>query len=125
MAEVRKRYGRRKVCRFCEDKIAWIDYKDVKTLKGYTSERGKIIPRRISGELRAPSARGDHGDQEGPEYCDHPVRGGAVASPFGVRVRGSELKDPEPWGAVSPLSSLRTPDPERRPEQMDKPRIRG
>ncbi|MBI3393674.1 MAG: 30S ribosomal protein S18, partial [Nitrospirae bacterium] len=49
MAEVRKRYGRRKVCRFCEDKIAAIDYKDVKTLKGYTSERGKIIPRRISG----------------------------------------------------------------------------
>ncbi|MEK6814088.1 MAG: 30S ribosomal protein S18 [Nitrospirota bacterium] len=56
MAEVRKRYGRRKVCRFCEDKIAWIDYKDVKTLKGYTSERGKIIPRRISGNC-APHQR--------------------------------------------------------------------
>lgn len=49
MAEARKRYGRRKVCRFCEDKIVAIDYKDIKTLKGHTSERGKIIPRRISG----------------------------------------------------------------------------
>ncbi|OGW61259.1 MAG: 30S ribosomal protein S18 [Nitrospirae bacterium RBG_16_64_22] len=56
MAEVRKRYGRRKVCRFCEDKIATVDYKDVKTLKGYTTERGKIIPRRISGNC-APHQR--------------------------------------------------------------------
>ena len=39
---------RKKICRFCADKIE-IDYKDVRTMHFYTSERGKIIPRRISG----------------------------------------------------------------------------
>lgn len=45
----RKRYGRRKVCRFCADKTAVINYKNVDVLKTFTSERGKIVPRRISG----------------------------------------------------------------------------
>ena len=40
---------RRKVCLFCEDKIDHIDYKDTLRLKKYVSERGKILPRRISG----------------------------------------------------------------------------
>lgn len=40
---------RRKVCMFCEDKIDHIDYKDTVRLKKYVSERGKILPRRISG----------------------------------------------------------------------------
>lgn len=40
---------RRKVCRFCVDKTPFIDYKDVKTLKFFLTERGKILPRRISG----------------------------------------------------------------------------
>jgi small subunit ribosomal protein S18 len=42
-------FPRRKVCRFCADNSLTIDYKDSKTLKHFTSERGKIIPRRISG----------------------------------------------------------------------------
>ncbi|MBW1988377.1 MAG: 30S ribosomal protein S18 [Deltaproteobacteria bacterium] len=42
-------YHRRKVCRFCADKSLTIDYKEPKTLKYFTTERGKIIPRRISG----------------------------------------------------------------------------
>jgi small subunit ribosomal protein S18 len=42
-------YHRRKVCRFCADKTLTINYKDVRTLKYFTTERGKIIPRRISG----------------------------------------------------------------------------
>lgn len=46
----RKRgYGRRKVCRFCADSSLVIDYKDPRTLRYFTTERGKIIPRRISG----------------------------------------------------------------------------
>jgi small subunit ribosomal protein S18 len=51
MAKTKKIFRRRKVCRFCADKIqaADIDYKDVQKLKHYTTERGKIIPRRISG----------------------------------------------------------------------------
>ena len=40
---------RRKVCAFCEDKNLVIDFKDVNTLKKYISERGKILPRRITG----------------------------------------------------------------------------
>ena len=40
---------RKKVCIFCADKNAVIDYKDVNKLKRYVSERGKILPRRITG----------------------------------------------------------------------------
>jgi small subunit ribosomal protein S18 len=40
---------RKKVCRFCVDKTPFIDYKDIKTLKFFITERGKILPRRISG----------------------------------------------------------------------------
>jgi small subunit ribosomal protein S18 len=42
-------YHRRKVCRFCADTSLQIDYKDSKNLKYFITERGKIIPRRISG----------------------------------------------------------------------------
>lgn len=40
---------RRKVCRFCEHKSVYIDYKEDRLLRRYITERGKIIPRRISG----------------------------------------------------------------------------
>jgi small subunit ribosomal protein S18 len=40
---------RKKVCRFCVDKTPYIDYKDIKTLRFFVTERGKILPRRISG----------------------------------------------------------------------------
>lgn len=40
---------RRKVCHFCTNKIDEIDYKDTKTLQRYVSERGKILPRRVTG----------------------------------------------------------------------------
>ena len=42
-------FRRRKVCKFCENKVAYIDYKDMRRLKNFMTERGKIIPRRISG----------------------------------------------------------------------------
>jgi small subunit ribosomal protein S18 len=45
----RKRVLRKKICRFCADKILLIDYKDVRRLRNLITERGKIIPRRISG----------------------------------------------------------------------------
>jgi small subunit ribosomal protein S18 len=47
--ERRVRRPRRKVCHFCANKVEVIDYKDLGTLRKYTSERGKILPRRISG----------------------------------------------------------------------------
>jgi small subunit ribosomal protein S18 len=40
---------RRKVCIFCEEKNKAINYKDINTLKRFVSERGKILPRRITG----------------------------------------------------------------------------
>jgi small subunit ribosomal protein S18 len=45
----KKPFLRRKVCRFCTDKKLDIDYKDSKILRYFITERGKIIPRRISG----------------------------------------------------------------------------
>ncbi len=41
--------GRRRVCRFCQRNIREIDYKDVETLQQFITERGKILPRRITG----------------------------------------------------------------------------
>lgn len=40
---------RKKVCSFCVDKVAHIDFKDTAKLRRYLSERGKILPRRMSG----------------------------------------------------------------------------
>ena len=40
---------KKKVCQFCQDKVEFIDYKDSAKLKKFISERGKILPRRISG----------------------------------------------------------------------------
>ena len=45
----RSRRPRKKVCSFCVDKVEQIDYKDVAKLRRYITERGKILPRRISG----------------------------------------------------------------------------
>ena len=46
-----KRYffRRRKVCKFCADKIDYIDYKDIKLLSQFVPERGKLLPRRMFG----------------------------------------------------------------------------
>src|ERR1700745_3943101 len=50
VATQKKQYFRRKkVCRFCVEKIDDINYKDVKMLNAFIAERGKIVPRRISG----------------------------------------------------------------------------
>lgn len=45
----RRSFQRRKVCRFCAEKEMVIDYKDPRTLRFFITERGKIVPRRISG----------------------------------------------------------------------------
>lgn len=48
-APEKKFFSRRKACRFCTDKVVGISYKDVSMLRNYLTERGKIMPRRISG----------------------------------------------------------------------------
>lgn len=45
----RKTFDRKRVCRFCAEKATEIDYKDIKTLSNFLTERGKIIPMRIYG----------------------------------------------------------------------------
>lgn len=45
----KKKSSRAKVCRLTVDRVVYIDYKDVALLKHYVTERGKIIPRRITG----------------------------------------------------------------------------
>ena len=49
----RGRKSRRKVCGFCVDKLENIDYKDIARLRRYMSERGKILPRRVTGTCAA------------------------------------------------------------------------
>ena len=49
MKRERGRRGKKRICRFCVYKMTTIDYKDVPRLKKYITERGKILPRRISG----------------------------------------------------------------------------
>ena len=58
-APMKRRGGRRrkKVCVYCADKNAVIDYKDVNKLKRYVSERGKILPRRITGNCAKPQRK--------------------------------------------------------------------
>ncbi len=49
MRQDKGRRPRKKVCSFCVDKVEHIDYKDIPKLRKYITERGKILPRRISG----------------------------------------------------------------------------
>ena len=48
-----KNRKRKKVCTFCADKVSYIDYKDTARLRRFTSERGKILPRRMTGVCAA------------------------------------------------------------------------
>lgn len=45
----KRRKRRPKVCHFCVDKATGVDYKDIEKLKKYITERGKIVPRRVTG----------------------------------------------------------------------------
>lgn len=49
MKKEKTRKARRRVCSFCVDKVSSIDYKDIGKLRRYMTERGKVLPRRISG----------------------------------------------------------------------------
>ena len=49
MAFQQKRFQRRKFCKFCSEKTEFIDYKDLRLLRSYLTERGKILSRRMTG----------------------------------------------------------------------------
>ncbi len=49
MRRERRRRSRKRVCNFCVDNVSYVDYKDTARLRRYITERGKILPRRITG----------------------------------------------------------------------------
>ncbi len=49
MAYQQKRFQRRKFCKFCSEKVEFIDYKDIRLMRNYLTERGKILSRRMTG----------------------------------------------------------------------------
>ena len=56
MAKPPVRKPKKKVCAFCQDRIAYVDYKDTGLLRKYISDRGKIRARRVTGTARGTSA---------------------------------------------------------------------
>ena len=69
-------FRRRKVCKFCADKIDDINYKDTKLLMPFVPERAKILPRRISGTCAHAPAEAAHGDHARASAGADPVHGG-------------------------------------------------
>ena len=69
---------RKKVCVFCGKENNEIDYKDVAKLKKYVSERGKILPRRITGNCAKHQRALTVADQESKTYCVDAVRSGLI-----------------------------------------------
>ncbi len=49
MRRERGRRPKKRVCTFCVDKVKWVDYKEANRLRRFITERGKILPRRITG----------------------------------------------------------------------------
>ena len=59
----RKFFRRKKVCKFCTEKIDAITYRDVRLLQGFVAERGKIVPRRLTGVCTRHQRKSQPGDQ--------------------------------------------------------------
>ena len=70
---------KKKVCRFCVDKVDYIDYKKAEVLASFIQERGKILPPPHDGNLREAPALAHRGHQAGAEHRPAAVRRGAVA----------------------------------------------
>ena len=68
-----RRRSRKRVCNFCVDKVEDIDYKDINRLKKYITERGKILPRRISGNCASHHSGIDFEAPEGARSLPHYV----------------------------------------------------
>ncbi len=64
----RKFFRRKKVCKFCVEKIDGINYKDVRLLSQFVAESGKIVPRRLTGVCTPHPAPPDRCDQAGTQH---------------------------------------------------------
>ena len=81
--------GRRKPCLFCKDKIEYADYKDIATLSRFTSERGKIRSRRITGLCRRHQSQVANAVKRARELALMPY----AAEPANEGVRGRRDRD--------------------------------
>ena len=70
----RKYFRRKKVCKFCVEKIEAINYKDVRLLAQFVAESGKIVPRRLTGVCTPHQRRLSVGDQAGAQHRPAAVR---------------------------------------------------
>ena len=70
----RKFFRRKKVCKFCTEKIDAIPYRDVRLLQGFVAERGKIVPRRLTGVCTTHQRASDAGHQAGAQHRPAAVR---------------------------------------------------
>ena len=73
---------RKKVCVFCGKENNEIDYKDVAKLRKYISERGKILPRRITGNCAKASESSYSSYQESTSRCSDAIRTGLICTAF-------------------------------------------
>ena len=94
-ARRRGMFRRRRVCKFCVDKIDYINYKDVKLLSQFVPERGKIQPRRISGHLRHAPAQAADRDQARASAGADSVRDGLIDVLCGNHDRTVQRSAPE------------------------------
>ena len=86
----RPMFRRRKVCKFCSDKIDDINYKDVKLLMPFVPERAKILPRRISGTCAHAPAQAAHRDHARASAGADPVHRGVGG--LGAEARGASAR---------------------------------
>ena len=89
-----RRAPKKKVCAFCVEKVEEIDYKDVTRLKRFTTEKGKIVPRRASGVRRA-SASALHRNQARSRYSFPPLQGRVIAAEAGLTDRFFPFRESE------------------------------
>ena len=79
----RKFFRRKKVCKFCTEKIDAISYRDVRLLQQFVAERGKIIPRRLTGVCTRHQRRLSAAIKHVAEYCASAVCGALLMTVAG------------------------------------------
>ena len=86
----RQYFRKKKVCKFCVEKIDMIDYKRADILSQFVQERGKILPRRMTGVCSRHQRWLGVAHQARPQHRPHAVRRQCGGNPGASRCRGSE-----------------------------------
>ena len=88
---------RRKVCKFCVEKIDDINYKDVRLINSFISERGKILPRRLTGTCSPHQRSLNGGHKARAKYCPASVQEKACFLAQESVLPGASQEDFKPW----------------------------